>query len=29
MINEKVFGKLTPEKVRKLIRDLREGKLDV
>ena len=29
MVNEKVFGKLTPEKVRKLIRKLREGKLDV
>ncbi len=29
MINNKVFGKLTPEKVRKLIKDLREGKLDV
>ena len=29
MINNKVFGKLTPEKVRKLIKKLREGKLDV
>jgi NADH-quinone oxidoreductase subunit E len=29
MINEKVFGKLNPDKVRKLIRKLREGKLDV
>ncbi len=29
MINEKVFGKLTPDKVRKLIRQLKEGKLDV
>jgi NADH-quinone oxidoreductase subunit E len=29
MINEKVFGKLTPEKVRKLIKQLKEGKLDV
>ncbi|MDI3474621.1 MAG: NADH-quinone oxidoreductase subunit [Thermococcaceae archaeon] len=29
MINEKVFGKLTPDKVRKLIRKLKEGKLDV
>ena len=29
MINDKVFGKLTPEKVRKLMRKLKEGKLDV
>ena len=29
MINDKVFGKLTPDKVRKLMRKLREGKLDV
>ncbi|NJE54737.1 NADH-quinone oxidoreductase subunit NuoE [Thermococcus sp. 21S9] len=29
MINDKVFGKLTPDRVRKLIRKLREGKLDV
>ncbi|AJC71288.1 MAG: NADH-quinone oxidoreductase subunit NuoE [Thermococcus sp.] len=29
MINDKVFGKLTPDKVRKLIRKLKEGKLDV
>ncbi|ASJ02786.1 NADH dehydrogenase [Thermococcus profundus] len=29
MINEKVFGKLNPEKVRKLMKQLREGKLDV
>lgn len=29
MINNKVFGKLTPEKVRKLIKKLKEGKLDV
>lgn len=29
MINEKVFGKLTPDKVRKLVKQLKEGKLDV
>jgi len=29
MINDKVFGKLTPEKVRKLMKKLKEGKLDV
>ena len=29
MINNKVFGKLTPEKVRKLMKNLKEGKLDV
>ncbi|WP_367271945.1 NADH-quinone oxidoreductase subunit NuoE [Thermococcus sp.] len=29
MINDKVFGKLTPDKVRKLIKKLREEKLDV
>jgi len=29
MINDKVFGKLTPDKVRKLMKKLREGKLDV
>ncbi|WP_456449891.1 NADH-quinone oxidoreductase subunit NuoE [Palaeococcus sp. (in: euryarchaeotes)] len=29
MINNKVFGKLTPEKVRKLMKKLKEGKLDV
>lgn len=30
MVNDKVFGKLTPEKARKLMRELREGgKLDV
>ncbi len=29
MINDKVFGKLTPDKVRKLVKRLREGKLDV
>ena len=29
MINEKVYGKLTPDKVRKIIRNLKEGKLNV
>ena len=29
MINNKVFGKLMPEKVRKLMKNLKEGKLDV
>ena len=29
MINDKVFGKLTPDKVRKLIKQLKEGKLNV
>ena len=29
MINGKVFGKLTPDKVRKIIKQLKEGKLNV
>ena len=29
MINDKVFGKLTPDKVRKIIRQLKEGKINV
>ncbi|NPA75292.1 MAG: NADH-quinone oxidoreductase subunit NuoE [Euryarchaeota archaeon] len=29
MINDKVYGKLTPDKVRKIIKDLKGGKLDV